>query len=141
MKSDTRRGGAPEEGMPYVCGPRTKAPPPPPPGNGGGQGGTPPPERRGTRSSGVKEYTAVEDLVPLLMFIFLLMYIKSMSGVRPGMNVPLATRFLGSKPHCTSAVGEVSLVDRTRNSTLGRGDALRKKVLERVPLTQCLYRE
>ena len=28
------------------------------------------------------------------------------------MNVPLATRFLGSKHHCTSAVGEVSLVGR-----------------------------
>ena len=29
------------------------------------------------------------------------------------------------------------IVDRTRNSTVGRGDAPRKKVLERVTLTQC----
>ena len=36
--------------------------PPPPPGRRGGQGGPPPPERRGTRSSGARKYTTVEDL-------------------------------------------------------------------------------
>ena len=39
-----------------------KVPPPPPPGRRGGQGGPPPPERRGTRSSGARKYTTVEDL-------------------------------------------------------------------------------
>ncbi len=41
---------------------RRRLPKVPPPGRKGGQGGPPLPERRGTRSSGARKYTTVEDL-------------------------------------------------------------------------------
>ena len=68
--------------------------------------------QRGTRSSGEtkptmslesagKRIKASEECVSLCKYIIFTCSI--FNGVRPGLSVPLATRDLGSKPHCTSA--------------------------------------
>ena len=73
--------------------------------------------KEGTRSSGATKPTAAGDVAGLLeeiteknrsirgfrVSLQAIVHIQFLSGVRPGLSVPLATRDLGSKPHCTSA--------------------------------------